>query len=129
MSGMSGSGKSTLSEAIKSLSPADTVICSADSFMVDDKGRYEFVPDKLKYCHEQCLAKANRYMQYGTKIVIIDNTNTTEWEYEPYIKAGKEYGYMVQRIIVDHKLHNEPDVHNVPERVRVDQLYRLRASL
>ena len=53
-------------------------------------------------------------------ICVIDNTNTQHWEYEKYVEAAKENGFMVQIISVDwkqrtHSSYAERNSHGVPE--------------
>ena len=74
--------------------------------MVD--GEYEFDPSKLGVNHVRNLQLATDWMighrinERGSKnrdaICIIDYTNTQHWEYEKYVEAAKENGFMVQVI-------------------------------
>ena len=90
--------------------------------MVD--GEYQFDPTKLGEYHAQNLENATRFMfgnQSAEKVIcVIDNTNTQHWEYEKYVEAAKENGFMVQVITVDWKredipLYAERNSHGVPE--------------
>ena len=90
--------------------------------MVD--GEYQFDPTKLGEYHAKNLENATQFMcghQNAEKaICVIDNTNTQHWEYEKYVEAAKENGFMVQVITVDWKredipLYAERNSHGVPE--------------
>ena len=118
--GLSGTGKSTLAKA---LGNKDSIFSTDDLFMVD--GEYQFDPSKLGEYHAENLRLATEFMErfapYTTPaICVIDNTNTQHWEYEKYIEAAKENGFMVQIISVDWKredipLYAERNSHGVPE--------------
>jgi len=93
--------------------------------MVD--GEYQFDPTKLGEYHAQNLRQATYFMEgfgkvydYSDVLCIIDNTNTQHWEYEKYVEAAKENGFMVQIISIDWKqedipLYAERNSHGVPE--------------
>lgn len=96
MRGLPGSGKSTITEGIQSLfNRHDVVICSADDFRTDSDGNYVFDPDQLESTHRQCKQKAQLSCQQNQNVVIIDNTNIQSFEYEPYLKIAKRFGYPV----------------------------------
>ena len=134
--GLPGTGKSMLAEnlrqsAFKSLISHQgfaKIFSTDDLFMVD--GEYEFDPSKLGVNHARNLQLATDWMighrinERGSKnrdaICIIDNTNTQHWEYEKYVEAAKENGFMVHIISVDWKqedipLYAERNTHGVPE--------------
>ena len=118
--GLSGTGKSTLAKA---LGNKDSIFSTDDLFMVD--GEYQFDPSKLGEYHAENLRLATEFMERFAPhttpaICVIDNTNTQHWEYEKYIEAAKENGFMVQIISVDWKredipLYAERNSHGVPE--------------
>lgn len=125
--GLPGTGKSMLAEILRdTLHPtwvrAGAIFSTDDFFMVD--GEYQFDPTKLGEYHANNLENATQFMrghQNAEKaICVIDNTNTQHWEYEGYVEAAKEYGFMVQVITVDWKaedipLYAERNSHGVPE--------------
>lgn len=111
MQGAPGSGKSTLANIIlqsckidKTLGPSySAVICSSDQYMVEfseEEGKfvYKFNSSRLKECHDNCRMDARIFMKQGVSTVIIDNTNTTQIECQPYIDKAKEEGYLIQVI-------------------------------
>ena len=99
--------------------------------MVD--GEYQFDPTKLGEYHAQNLRQATYFSEgfgkvydYSDVLCIIDNTNTQHWEYEKYVEAAKENGFMVQIISIDWKredipLYAERNSHGVPE----EAIYRM----
>ena len=125
LSGVSGSGKSTFAQLIQE----PKVIVSADHYFYDENGLYNFDASKLKDAHMQCRNNARYEMKKGTPTVIVDNTNTSAWEYQPYIDMAKEYGYEVTRVIVDGSVHEGRNVHSVPTGAIKAQKERLINSL
>lgn len=83
MRGLPGSGKSTLAKTFGG------VICSADQYFTDFFGRYKFDASKLTEAHEACFRKAEKAMSKGVKKLIVDNTNTRKWEFEPYLAIAE----------------------------------------
>jgi predicted kinase len=104
--GLPGAGKTTLAK----------LICNqhveADMFFMEG-GEYKFDASKLKQAHEWCQWKTENWMQMRYNVVV-SNTFTQEWEMMPYIALAKEYGYMVQSLIVENR-HNGESEHNVPQ--------------
>lgn len=90
--GLPGSGKSTLTQE----KYPDATVCSADHFMVNSKGEYEFNPSRLGYAHGSCKRKAEKAMAKGTATVVIDNTNIKRRDFSQYLKLAKRFGYVVQ---------------------------------
>ncbi|CBY39055.1 unnamed protein product, partial [Oikopleura dioica] len=65
MRGLPGSGKSTLAKSmVKSYNDAGKkgVICSADDFFIDNRGKYNFDMTRLSEAHEHCRLKADQFM-------------------------------------------------------------------
>ena len=110
----SGSGKTTYAKSLglKHHFEAD------DYFLID--GVYCFVPSYLPQANAQCLQKTKDAMQTGEDIVVA-NTFTRKWEFEPYIQAAKENGYEVEIKIMT---GNYKNVHNVPDEVVAKQKAR-----
>lgn len=85
--GIPGAGKSTLGARL-------TEYCvSADDFMVNEAGEYEFNPNRLKECHDKCFNETRRLMHRNKETVAVANTFKAEWEYLRYIFLGLSYGY------------------------------------
>ena len=86
--------------------------------MVDERGQYEFDPKYLRRCHQLCKEKVTDEMIKETNLIILDNTNTQEWEYIPYLNLAIIYGYESEIIMVgnliDIDLYHSRNVHGVP---------------
>lgn len=91
MRGPSGIGKSTW---IQENHP-DAIICSADHYFLTEEGEYEFDPRHLAEAHSECLAKFVSAITNREPVVIVDNTNTTKWEYINYQHVAMAFGYVV----------------------------------
>jgi predicted kinase len=121
--GVSGSGKSTYAQRVMSrlgrMFHYTTVKCSADDFFMV-KGEYKFNPRMLGRAHEFSKDKARKALRGGIDLVVIDNTNTQAWEYEPYVTMAKDNGYrVVFRVIgkfdsVSLDLYATRNTHGVP---------------
>jgi predicted kinase len=110
--GIPGCGKSTFGEFLSSATLAWR--CSADTYMVDKAGNYQFDPKKLGYCHEQCRSSAETGCANGNPLVVIENTNTKMDEMKPYLRIAETYGYMVFVLTVNN-IHGSKDIHSVPD--------------
>ena len=112
--GASGAGKTTYAKSLglKHHFEAD------DYFMID--GVYCFLPQYLPQAHAQCLQKTKDAMQTGEDIVVA-NTFTRKWEFEPYLKLAAENGYEVEVKIMT---GNYKNVHNIPDSVVAKQKAR-----
>jgi predicted kinase len=47
--------------------------------------------------HQWNQNKANKLMEAEEPVVVIANTNTQRWEFEPYLKMAEIHGYKVER--------------------------------
>ena len=104
MRGLPGSGKSTMARdiarsAIKE-NHQEVVICSTDSFFVNDDGEYVFDPTKLGQHHSANQHKVKSYMLLGAEVIIVDNTNTTHREMKPYKELALLRGYDVHEVFI-----------------------------
>ena len=77
------------------------VICSTDSYFLNEDGEYVFDASKLGQYHGMNQYKAHQYMFMKTGLVIIDNTNTTHKEMKPYKESAEQFGYEVEEEWVD----------------------------
>lgn len=120
MRGVSGSGKSTKAQEIIKAFGGKSVCCSADHYFINKQGKYVFNPKKLGAAHGQCKARAKEAMGRGVPLVVLDNTNTQRWEFQPYIDMADEYGYEVEIIRVGDfdpaslELYAKRNSHGVP---------------
>jgi len=119
--GVSGSGKSTKAHELfhsACVNGESCIICSADDYMINALGKYEFNPKKLQQCHTACQLVFVNALIDDVNLVILDNTNTQKWEYYYYLKKAVSMHYEVEEIIVgnsqDVELYAMRNTHNVP---------------
>lgn len=106
MKGLPGSGKSTLAK--KLAGENNGIIYSTDNyFMVD--GQYKFNGSLLGKAHELNKNMVALALYNNQKYVIVDNTNCSFFEIEPYVKMALQYNYEIEIV--------EPDN---PDRFDVD---------
>ena len=111
--GIPGSGKSTFAKTLGGIH------IEADQYFVDGDGNYNFDGSKIKLAHEYCKGQTRAFMSTdGTQVnvdkIVVSNTFTQEWEFQPYFELAKEFGYKVFSIVVENR-HNGTNVHDVPE--------------
>jgi adenylate kinase family enzyme len=135
--GVSGCGKSTLGKSIASaFAPEKVKICSADTFFmklsVSDDGTtsesYQFNVEEIGLAHEACFKSFSSSMDAFKPCIIIDNTNTQEWEFKKYIdevvtynqtkSSDKQYEIRIAEIVIQDREVFERiqtrNVHSVP---------------
>lgn len=108
MQGIPGSGKSFVADAVAY--KINAKVHSTDNFFMEN-GEYKFNFQKLDEFHKKNLENTISDMEKGLNVVI-DNTNITNYQAEPYVKAAEQFGYMVQFIRVSG--HNFGNTHDVP---------------
>jgi predicted kinase len=79
--GLPGSGKSSLCTNFD----VEAVVCSADDFFYDEEDNYIFDGSKLALAHQACQEKFSTALLDGSRLIIVDNTNTQHWEMKPYL--------------------------------------------
>lgn len=114
--GASGSGKTTLAEY---LAKQHGVIASADDFLINEKGEYDWHWSKLSKAHADCEAKVKSAMEYGIGRIIVANTFVSNKDIQPYIDMAKAHNYKYFSIVVENR-HGGINSHDVPEE-RVEQ--------
>jgi uridine kinase len=113
--GVSGSGKTTLAKLIAYQKYVSGVLCEADQFFEDLEGNYNFDASKLKEAHAYCKRQVEYFMQTPQlEQIVVSNTFTRKWEYEPYVDLADAYNYDLQIITVQ---ANFGSIHDVPEDV------------
>lgn len=112
--GIPGSGKSTFAKTLGGIH------IEADQYFVDVDGNYNFDGSKIKNAHAWCLDNVKTNMAAGRDKIVVSNTFTQEWEFQPYLELAKEYGYKTFTIIVEN-YHGGINQHNVPED-KVEQM-------
>lgn len=97
--GIPGSGKSSLGRDIQAVCKdrgVKCVVCSADLFFETPRG-YEFDVKKLDRAHkssQETFRAATKDSR--TRLIIVDNTNTQRWEYEPYETVAQRQGCAIE---------------------------------
>lgn len=122
MRGVPGAGKSTWVHSerrrVEGAGGLLTVV-SADHYMRNDRGEYDFRPELLAACHNMCLRSAANLLYNNTQddiAVVVDNTNVRLFEVAPYYRLAEAFGASVRIVWV----HCDPDraaarcVHGVP---------------
>lgn len=100
MRGLPGSGKSTLAREIAERNDG-AVIISTDDFFVNAEGEYVFDRENLGLYHVSNQRRCKALMDARCPTVIIDNTNTTRVEMQPYVDLALHYDYTVITTIPD----------------------------
>ena len=97
MRGLPGSGKSTIVKSMKNVyghvDSNKIAVCSADAYFMKN-GFYKFDASKLKDAHGECQLQVREAAKLRTNVIVIDNTNILFWEFAPYIKIGRDEGYI-----------------------------------
>ena len=106
--GCPNAGKSTFAKTLGGIH------IEADQYFVDADGNYNFDGSKIKNAHAWCLDRVKTNMTVGRDKIVVSNTFTQEWEFQPYLELAKEYGYKTFTIIVENR-HGNTNEHNVPE--------------
>jgi predicted kinase len=121
MRGLPGSGKSHYIKKFfrgrmtGSLDSTHPIICSADHFfMVGDK--YHFDVKYLGQAHAECQVKCLNLMKVSHPHIIIDNTNSQEWEFITYLAMARALNYEVEVIRVGDRVDDNKSVSKYAER-------------
>ena len=95
MRGLPGSGKSHIAKRIT------RNVFSTDTYFMKN-GKYKFDFTKIQVAHEWNKARVRRALETYTPKVVVDNTNTSNWEMTDYARMGVEFDYNIFLV--------EPDV-------------------
>lgn len=104
MQGLPGSGKSTVAREIAADAEAEglrAVIRSTDDFFTTSDGHYAFDEEKLPTAHRLNEMRADRDMEDGVDVVIVDNTFTRREFAQPYVDSARKHGYEIEVRLVD----------------------------
>ena len=110
--GLPGAGKSTLA---KSLGGKHV---EADMYHLDEKGNYNWKPERVKEAHSWCQNQVGNWMIEEEQRIVVSNTFTQEWEMQFYYDWAKEFDYKVFSLIVENR-HAGTNEHTVPDVVLV----------
>lgn len=118
--GIPGSGKSSLLKVLKDMCETAGVSFAVHStdekFMVD--GEYMFDQTKLGHYHKLNKQDFEDSVKGGVEVVVCDNTNLRQREYNAYVKIAREAGASVVAVVFhpdDYDKHVERNTHGVPE--------------
>lgn len=92
LQGVSGSGKSTAIARIEERAGMRASVVSADHFFMVG-GEYKFSLAGLTEAHATCFRKYLKALTESEPLVVVDNTNTSDWEVSPYILGANAFGY------------------------------------
>lgn len=131
--GLPGSGKSSIADHLAGENHTNQfdgsyrvrigsagVVFTTDAYFYQDwehAENYVYDPALIGKYHGMNKSAVKKYMQSEFPILIVDNTNTTEWEVKPYYQLAKEFGYKVVVVEVPHTSVDdcaERNSHGVP---------------
>lgn len=124
MAGLPGSGKSfhakrLIAEHLEKNPQTQGVIVSADDYFLDSAGEYVFDAAKLNEAHLSCFKKfSERAAAFSENdLIVVDNTNTKNWERSPYLVQGAAMGHSVKivRVTCDVGVCVQRNTHSVPK--------------
>ena len=104
------------------------IFSTDDYFMEGDK--YVFRPEDLAMNHSKNLERWKTALEREVfETVVCDNTNTSEWEYAPYVEIAEAAGYLVVFMVLkpqmeDLKTYAERNSHGVPLEAIIRQAER-----
>jgi predicted kinase len=139
--GISGSGKTTLTKRLRwahdrpGEEPYSAVVVSADTYMVDSNGKYDFDYLRLSECHNKCVRQYLEHLATPVtgkdRLIIVDNTNTTLHEVAPYAQLALAFECELQVItlLCDPVVAVTRSIHDVPIHILFRQDRQLRKSL
>tara|TARA_A100000164_G_C21944465_1_gene792781 strand:+ start:11461 stop:11955 length:495 start_codon:yes stop_codon:yes gene_type:complete len=135
ISGLPSAGKSTLA---RTLAP-EGAICTTDDYpglytRVEGQkpifnGMQKDVNGKplIVVAHEWNQRKANALMQNNEPVIVIPNTNTQRWEFQPYLEMAEQHGYDTERIdLFDAGLSDKELANRNLNGVTADVISRMR---
>ena len=119
MRGGPGSGKSSIVKRVGDR----YVVCSADHFLVNDDGVYEWNQFRAGRAHGSCFRLCVENVVIG-KDVLIDNTNCKPQEMIPYLALCSAFGYTctVIRTVCDPEIAWRRQTHDV-DREKFDKFF------
>jgi predicted kinase len=120
VSGPPGSGKDTFAYGML----AGSLILSADDFMVNKLGEYDFDRTRLGECHQTCQALTREALAKGMNVAVC-NTFTKAWEAAPYKQMAKDAGAVL--VVCDVRGDFE-NVHGCPPE-KVERMRREKEAI
>ena len=112
--GLPGAGKSTW---IREHPIEDSVVVSADHFLYEPDGSYNWTPERLQKAHQACMDKFVTWIHAPLcKAVIVDNCNLTNRDIKFYVEQAEKIGAEIEirTITVDPAVAQARQLHGVP---------------
>lgn len=128
--GVAGSGKSTVADyLVRNLAPESWKRYSADDLFTDpETGEYRYDAARQKEAHNLCLRTlVTDLVECRFPVVLVDNTNTTQAELQPYAALAEAFGYdfLIVEIYADPGVAACRNRHGVPREAVFRQYQRL----
>jgi tRNA uridine 5-carbamoylmethylation protein Kti12 len=104
-------------------------ICSADHYMLNEEGKYEFKREWLQDAHKSCLLKFMDTCLHPKVVerLVVDNTNIRAVEVAPYYQIAQAFGHEVGvlTVVCDPLVASTRNVHGV----EADKIYQMHLML
>lgn len=71
-------------------------IFSADDYFLNERGQYNYVPDRIKNAHEFNQNRVRKKCEEGWSPIVVDNTHIKIWEMFPYCEFSVINGYLIE---------------------------------
>ena len=113
MRGLPGSGKSTVA---RQLAGEHGVIFSLDKQIMPQTKTLIHEETSLRDLYDKTFHNFCEEIKKGTEIIVIDNTNLSEWEYVRFIKKAQLEHYFVSVVAVA----PPQDIQTIKERTQFD---------
>ena len=130
MRGMPGSGKSTYvrNEILGYHNPV--AVYSADDYHMTQEG-YRYIAANAHLAHKTCFQKFVSSIELELPYVVVDNTNTTPLEIEPYRRFAEVNDYLITIIWCDatFELCMRRQTHNVPLKTMLNMWHNLQKPM
>jgi len=119
MMGIPGAGKSTwVQQNVPDLHSPSVVVCSADDFMLNSSGQYEWRAERVQQAHVQALLRFEQALQDpSVKTIVLDNTNIKPSTLKHYSKLIGSVSHQVRVILIetDPEIAAARNKHSVPQ--------------
>jgi predicted kinase len=105
--GVPGAGKTTLARSLVLLGHG--LHLETDMFFTDpDTGVYNFDGGRLKEAHKWCYDAVTGALAWGHyDTVVVSNTFTRHWEYQPYVDYCLDHGVPYTVLVVQGRHQND----------------------
>ncbi len=103
MMGIPGAGKSTWAlRNVQNIGSSSVVLCSADHYMVDGNGHYDWRADRVYRAYQEALRCFERALRDpAVETIVLDNTNVRSSTLRSYVKLIGEGGHRVTVVLIE----------------------------